>query len=103
VLILEKGAASRIFRPSCGRVLLRVLVKTLGLLLDTRVLAIRGARLLSLRESVASLELFLQLLLEMLLNLALGHQRQVVKHGRSDAHFFKLLFGVGLDREGHLI
>ena len=38
----------------------------------------------------------------MLLDLALGHQRQIVKGRGWNAHFLKLLLRVRLDREGQL-
>lgn len=59
-------------------------------------------RLLEKVEPVSLGELVPELLLEVLLDLALCHQWQVVERGRRDAHLFKLLFGVGLDRERKL-
>ena len=38
----------------------------------------------------------------MLLDLALGHQRQIVEGRGRNAHFLKLLLRVRLDREGQL-
>ena len=103
-----------------ARLLLLVLVEALRLLLDGAVVLPMSTRLLSLLElgrlkllsvfvrrhlvlhmhlMLALLKLFPQLLLQVLLDLALRHERQVMEGRGRYAHLLKLLLRVRLYRK----
>ena len=105
---------------SIARLLLLVLVEALRLLLDGAVVLPMSTRLLSLLElgrlkllsvfvrrhlvlhmhlMLALLKLFPQLLLQVLLDLALRHERQVMEGRGRYAHLLKLLLRVRLYRK----
>ena len=84
-------------RLTLGNVLGRLLINGLGILIEALLVGAVALGFGITSRLITFIKLFFQLLLQVILNFSLSHQRQILERMRRDPHFLELLLGIGLN------